>query len=186
MSRGVSVDNLAAMEADCVCPVIFVKLELDSGDILVHSRTGDITWGGDTYLGMGQFGEIGLVREDTELGRNPVDLTLSGIDEALISVLLGEYYQGREATVYIGFLDLVTFQLVDTPEYLYGGMIDNSTITRDQNATITLRVENEEARWDTPNVRRFNNADQQLRYPGDKGLEYMEQMAEKQLNWGRG
>ena len=47
-----------------------------------------------------------------------------------------------------------------------------------------LTVESRFAAWDRPLVRRYNNADQQTRYPGDKGLEFVEQTAEKQIVWG--
>lgn len=52
-------------------------------------------------------------------------------------------------------------------------------------ATITLSAESRMVTWDRPRTRRYNNEDQQSRYPGDRGFEYVAQMVEKSLIWGR-
>jgi len=36
-----------------------------------------------------------------------------------------------------------------------------------------------------PDTRRYTDADQQSRFPGDKGLEYVPSMQDKQIVWGR-
>jgi len=39
--------------------------------------------------------------------------------------------------------------------------------------------------WERPRIRRYNNADQQVAFTGDKGFEFVPQMVEKELIWGR-
>ena len=162
-----------------------MKLELDDGHVLVHSGLGDLTWGGDTYSGIGTLGSITGGLEDSELSRTPLTMTLSGISTELTSIVLGEHYQGRTATVYIGYLNLTTNVLADDPFIRYRGRIDSASLVGGKTRTITLTVESRFAAWDRPKVRRYNNADQQFRYPGDRGLEYIEQATEKTIVWGR-
>lgn len=183
-SRDVDAATLTAAQQDSIAPVLFAKLEFDSGDVLAHSGVGNLTFGGDTYLGVGQFGAVSMAEEASDLSRTPITLTLSNIDQSMGAIVLGEHYQGRRATIYLGYLDLTTRQLVGDPAILYRGRMDTADIQQDNTFTVTVSIESRFAAWDKPLVRRYNNADQQTRYSGDKGLEFVEQAAEKQIVWG--
>jgi hypothetical protein len=186
MTRSLSTANEAASQAAVIAPVGFVKLEFDSGPVCFHTHLGPITWGGDTYTGAGDLGTIAPVEEDTELARSTLNLTLSGLNAAIVSIALAEHYQGRPASLYLGYLDPATMQLVDTPTLLYKGRMDTASITRNNGeVSVTLSVESRFAAWDRPRVRRYNNADQQARYPGDRGLEFVEQATERRIVWGQ-
>lgn len=184
MTRDLSATNEAAAQADTIAPVLFLDLGFDSGAVRVHSWLGNITWGGNTYTGVGMLGQVNTIEEDSELARTPLSLTLSGIPTSMISVLLNDHYQGRTATLYLGYLGTDTLQLVDDPFILYRGRMDTPEIDQGETLTITLSVESRFAAWDRPQVRRYNNADQQSRYPGDLGLGFVEQSTEKQIAWG--
>lgn len=184
MTRDISAPNQAASAADAIAPVLFLSLGFDSGPVRVHSWLGDITWGGNTYTGIGQLGSVTPVEEDSELTRTPLTLTLSGIPTSMLSVVLTEQYQGRTATLYLGYLNTTTFQLTDDPFVLYRGRMDTADIQQGEELTVSVSVESRFAAWDRPQVRRYNNSDQQSRYPGDRGLEFIEQSTEKQIAWG--
>jgi len=185
VTRDINLATQDASAADEIEPVLFAKLEFDGGDLLAHTSLGDLSFGGDTYLGVGQFGGIGTATEVSDLSNSPISLTLSNIPNAMAAILLNEQYQGRLATVYLGYLDITTRQLVADPTILYRGLIDTADIQQDQNFTITLSVNSRFAAWDKPLIRRYNNSDQQARYPGDRGLEFVEQSASKSVVWGR-
>jgi hypothetical protein len=183
--RNIDVATEAASEAAVIEPVFFVKLAFDAGDVNFHSRIGDITWGGDTYTGTGALGGIDRIEEDSELARTPVSMTLSGLPTTLIAALLTENYQGRLATIYIGYFDTTTKQLVADPIILYRGLMDTPTFAQGSTLSITLSVESRFAQWDRPLSRRYNNADQQGFFPGDTGMSFVEQSTEKQIAWGQ-
>jgi hypothetical protein len=184
-SRDITSATATAAAASTIAPVLLAKLALDSGDILVHSWAGDLTFGGDTYLGMGRFGGIGAAEEASDLSRTPLTLTLSGIPNDVISVVLGEHYQGRRATIYLGYFDPATMILIDAPTILYRGNIDKADIQRGKDCYVALSVESRFSAWDTPKIRRYNNADQRSRYPDDRGLEFVAQAADKRVWWGQ-
>lgn len=184
MSRDISTDNQTASQSDTIAPVLFLDLGFDAATVRIHSTVGDIIWGGNTYTGVGRFGNVTAAEEDSELTRTPLTLTLSGIPTDLLSAVAQEYYQGRTATLYLGYLDTTSFALVDDPFILYRGRMDKASFEQGETLTVTLTVESRFAAWDRPLIRRYNNADQQSRYPGDKGLEYVEQSTEKQIAWG--
>jgi hypothetical protein len=189
MTRDINAATEAASSAEVIQPILFVKLAFDSGDVNFHSGIGPITWGGDTYTGAGRFGSINRIDEDSELSRTPITLSLSGLQSGstseLVAALLSEHYQGRTATVYLGYLDTASNTLVDDPIIIYRGLMDTPAFDQGETLSISLNIESRFSRWDSPLVRRYNNADQQALYPGDTGLQFVEATTEKQIVWGQ-
>ena len=184
-SRTIDPTTQSAAAASTIHPVIFVKLQFDGGNVNLHTELGNITFNSDTYTGIGKLGGVGNMEENSDLSRTPITLSLTGLPNDLVSILLAEQYQGRLATIFLGYLDLTTRVLVATPVIIYRGNIDTADFSINQNFSITLSVESRFAAWDTPLVRRYNNSDQQSRYPGDTGLEFIEQAVSKTIWWGQ-
>jgi hypothetical protein len=184
-SRTIDPTTQAAAAASTIHPVIFVQFAFDGGNVNLHTELGDITFNSDTYTGIGKLGGIGNMEENSDLSRTPITMSLSGLPNDMVSILLAQQYQGRLATVYLGYLDLSTRTLVATPAIIYKGNIDTADFSIDKNFTVTLSIESRFAAWDTPLVRRYNNSDQQSRYPGDNGLEFITQAASKTIWWGQ-
>jgi hypothetical protein len=183
-TRNVDSATLTAAAEDLIHPILLAKLEFDSGDVLAHTGLGNLSFGGDTYLGVGKFGGISTAEESSDLARTPLNLTLSNIPGDMGAIALGEHYQGRRATLYLGYLDTTTRQLVGTPAILYRGRMDNMSIEQGETFTVSVSIESRFAAWDKPILRRYNNNDHQSRFAGDRGFEFVEQAAEKQIVWG--
>ncbi len=185
MSRGLDTLNEAAIDASKVISVLFAELNFPSGMVRVHSAIGTITWGGNSWLGVGQFGRVDGLTEEAELSRKTVTYTLTGIPNDLIAIVLGENYQGRTAKVYIGFFNTTTYQMIAEPELLDSGLMDVTVIDESQECSVSITAESRIASWSRPLVRRYTDAEQQARYPGDKGLEFIAQASQKEIVWGR-
>ena len=184
MTRDISDETLSAAQADSNIPIALVKLEFASGDLRLHTQLGDILYNGEVYTGAGDIGMIGPIDEDFDLTRNSMQIGLRGVPNEIIAIALGENYQGRPATIYFGYLDPTTRQLVGDP-LIFSMLMDYPTATVGKTPQVVLRVEDEFALLDKPLTRRYNNADQQAEYPGDLGLEFVEQSVEKQIFWGQ-
>lgn len=186
MSRGLAANNLTEVNKDSIgVTVLFAELDFASGFVRVHSALGTITWGGFDWLGVGTLGTVSTVEESAELKKRTLVYTLTGVPNALITTVFTETYQGRSAKLYIGFLDPNTGQLVATPELLDRGRMDASGITVGGECSVTISAENRISAWDRPVVRRYTNSEQQDRFASDKGLEFIDQAAQKEINWGR-
>lgn len=184
-SRDAASATLTAAGQELIVPVLLAKLEFDSGDVLAHTHLGDIVFAGDTYLGIGQFGEVSPANEPSDLSRASLPLSLSNIPGTMGTLVLSEYFQGRRATLYLGYLDPATMQLVGDPVIVFRGRMDNAKIKQGGDTfSVSVNIENRFAAWDKPLVRRYNNAYQQSVYSGDKGFEFVEQAADKQVVWG--
>lgn len=186
MSRGLSNDMETAIDAASMgLAVLFAELDFSSGFVRVHTSLGTISWRGNDWLGVGSLGNVSAVEESAELQRRTLSYTLSGIPNSLIAIVLGENYQGREAKLYLGIVNPTTGQLVDTPILIDRGKMDISDIEEGESCTVTVTAENRIAGWDRPLVRRYTDSDHQSRFLGDIGLQFVDQAAQKEINWGR-
>lgn len=189
MTRDISSANETASEASVIVPVWFVKLAFDDGEVNLSTYDGPLAWGGDSYVGAGAIGSISAADENSELARSTLEMTLRGLPADVVAIVLGEHYQGRAATLYLGYLNQSTRQLVDDPVVIYRGRMNTARVKKGEGTpptmTVTLTVESRFADWDRPRIRRYNKADQQALYSGDTGLDYAEESTEKVVYWGQ-
>ena len=184
--RGLTAPISAATQDRVVRIATFFELELTDGSPTEFTRVSDLPfttdWGGRSWTGIGTFGSITRIEETTELKAPGIEATLNGIDPSLISLALSRHIQGDPATLYWGFYDS-GHVLIDLPITIFRGRADVMRIVKGDTAAMKLSIESVLADWDRPRVRRYNNADQQQQNPGDKGFEFVEQLADKELNW---
>ena len=165
-------------------PIWLAKLQFDSGTTRTWSGRGDITFGGEVYQGVGDLGSIGVVEESIEHKAFGITMRLTGIPAALLSVALSEDVQGRTAQVWLGFLD-ASYQLVADPVLAFQGRMDTMNPSLGETVTITITAESRLIDLHRARVRRYTAANQNERFPGDKGLEFVTEATEKEIFWGQ-
>ncbi len=187
MTREIHADTLAASITSVIRPFWMVSLNYDIGTVRASTLPYgmDIVYGGSTWYALGDLGTISKVKEKSDHSVPDIELTLSGIDPTKISVALNQYYQGREAVIYLGLLD-ADHVVIGEPMVIFRGLMDNQTLTIGDTCSIRVTIKSRLARLLTPKASRYNNETQQVRYAGDKGLEFVEQSARKEIAWGSG
>ena len=183
MVKTLTTNNSNVLNDEVVRPVYSLKFEYPSNNVYLNSSDRNITWGGNTYIGSGNIGTVSDIEETSELQANGIKLTLTGIPSTYMSVALSSEYQGSPATEYLGFFSS-TYGLVDDPFIIFVGKVDTMAISLSNTATIELDIENRLVDWERPRISRFTNEEQQNLFSGDKGLEFVDSVAEKELFWG--
>ena len=183
-----SADNQTAATAPHAEVTTFVELDLPSGYVRLHTRTGTIQWGSGSpvpsWIGVGKLGTIDVVKEDTELRPNTIQLTLSGVDADLVNSAITQKYHGRSVSIYDGFLNTETLQLVATPELRFRGVMDYMTVSLEANGgAITVSCESEFARWQRPRSLLYTHESQQLLYEGDRGFDMVPTIQSRVIDW---
>ena len=182
MSRTLTGAVSAALAAANVPVLTLVSMAFGSGTLYVNNSGQSIQWNGQTWLGLGRLGSIEASKETPDLAANSVNLKLSGVPTAQITTALTEHYQGLACLIYLAPLDS-NYNVLADPVLIFSGRMNTLDVEMGQTATITVNVESRLADWDRPRVRRYNDADQQAEYSGDLGLQYVEQMVEKVLDF---
>jgi hypothetical protein len=174
-----------AVTADLVRPIILVECAFDSGDLNLWNGIGTLTVSSTDYVGAGTLLAIGEIAESSELQANGITVTLSGITDPLLSKARDEDYQGRELTVKLGAMDSSN-GVISAPVTVFSGFMDTMVINDSaETATIQIAVENRLIEFERTRIRRYTAEDQKIDYPNDKGLEFVAEMAEKEIVWGR-
>lgn len=208
MSRDLTqsiIDNLDAAE---IRPFFAVELYFDTQTLYMWTGLGDFVFNEQTYIGTGQFLEISELQETAEISAKGATISLSGIPSDLISLAIGEPYQGRKCKILFGLLGLEgDFLLLENGSFLlfensdkinvfegtamsmdevFNGYIDQMTIAEGaETSTITVSVESRLIDLERARIFRYNDQNQKARYANDKGFEFVEDLQDKQFNWGR-
>ena len=186
MSRSLTSSMQTAVTADLVRPIILVECAFDSGDLNLWNGIGTLTVSSTDYVGAGTLLAIGEIAESSELQANGITVTLSGITDPLLAKARDEDYRGRELTVKLGAMDSSN-GVISAPVTVFSGFMDTMVINdSSETATIQIAVENRLIEFERTRIRRYTAEDQKIDYPNDKGLEFVAEMAEKEIMWGRG
>jgi hypothetical protein len=209
MSRDIGAGILSALSATEMQPFFAVQLYLDTQSLYFWTGLGDLTTGGITYTGTGQFLSISEMEETAEIAAKGATITLSGIPSNLISLAITEPYQGRLCKIMFGAIDAnreyllledgsfvlredggridITTGDVTPAVELFTGYIDRMDIDEGpETSTIAISVESRLIDLERARIFRFTDQSQKSRYPNDRGLEFVEDLQDKQFNWGRG
>ena len=184
MSRALTTAVSTALAAEIVPCLLLVELDWPSGAVRVNNSAVTFAWNGHDWLGLAELGSVDAITEHADMEMSGVRLTLTGIPSAMISRVLGEHYQGRDCNIWMAPLD-ENYAVLADPVLVFPGRIDTAVITLGESASIQISAENKMADWERARVRRYTHEDQIAEYPADKGLEFVPQMVEKVLIWGR-
>jgi hypothetical protein len=184
-----SANNVVAAQAH-VPHCVFAELAFDSGTMRICGAVRSYTFTDSsgvpqTYRGIGELGTIDNVRETSQLVPEKVQLTLAGVDNALLQTTLGENYQGRSATIYVGYLN-DGGDLVDTPHLLWEGGMSVMTIKADVNVSnIPMVCENRLIFWNkAPGWLYTTEHQQALMGSGDNFFDQLAAIQNRQVKWG--
>lgn len=180
MSRSIPSAIATALAQESVEPFYAVEMNYDSGSIRLWTGYGDRTIDGDVYTGAGTLLNISGIEEVSDLSAKGISVTLSGISSSVISLALQESYQGRTARVLFGVNNVADHVEV------FSGLMDVMTIQDSgDRVTVQLSIESKLVTLQRANIRRYTSANHKLRYPNDTFFDFVTDIADKELVWGR-
>jgi hypothetical protein len=207
MSRDLSNGTIININEDVVYPFFATELKFD-GDNILRMWTGQGTLvleDGTQWVGLGNLLNISTIEETSELAVKGATLTLSGVPSEVLSLALSEPYQGRVCNIYFGTFTQGSI-LQESASYillqdgsrinlenqstnfseLFSGYMDQMNIEESgDTSTIELLVENKLVDLERARVARFTSGYQKSIYAGDLGLDFVEDLQDKQIPWGR-
>ena len=206
MSRDLSNITIESISEDVVYPFFATELRFDDNIIRMWTGQGTLVLeDGTEWIGLGQLLSISSVEETSEMSVKGATITLSGIPSNLLSLALSTPYQGRIAKIYFGTF-LRDSLLQETGNYillegggrinlesmsqgfneLFSGYMDQMNIEESgETSSIELAVENKLIDLERARVARFTSGYQKSIYPDDDGLNFIEDLQDKKIPWGR-
>ena len=188
MSRNLSQDFINGLQDDILDIALAVEMDFsgeEGGQLRFWSGLGDLQIGNDPldmYIGSGALLSVKPSEEANGVNAKGATIALSGIDQSITNFAIGLPYQNRPANILLG----IKVDNVYTWINVFSGFMDTMTITEDGEASnIEIKCENRLIDMLRPRERRYTKEDQQSRFPSDKGLNFVHEMKEKQIIWGR-
>ncbi len=203
MARDLDSDVQAAALASPKNIAVLMEADFDDASIRLFGGYGTMTIDGVDYIGDGQLLSIDPAQETSEVQATSATVQLSGVQEADIAVTLTENYQGRPCRLKLAFFntghsgeftsefssefdvsagDGDEMSLIGSPVTVFSGRMDVMTVSDDpNNPVITMTAESEFIRMAVARQRNRTHEDQQIDYPGDKGLEFVAAMQNKTI-----
>lgn len=181
----VSTDFGDAIASKRIFPIFLAAIEFSSGTGYFWTGIGSISWGGQTWVGMGDLVGVSAIQQDNAVQANNITLSVNGIPSDLISKALTECRQNFAVSVYFGLLD-DTGALIADPIRRFSGQMDVPTVQDGgDTCTISLTAENLLIALQRASNRRYTHADQTIDFSTDLGFNYVPSIQEWSGVWGK-
>ena len=189
MARDITSAFNTAITNQVVKPIIALELDFSDGILRLWNGYGNLTMtaGGSsqTFTGQGDMLGVTEVEETSTLSMSGVTLTLAGIRSSLISTALGANYTNRNGSIYLGLFDTSNNVIADVYT-LFKGKMDVANIQEGADTSIvSLAIESRMVQFDLPLNRMYTLEDQQVDFPNDVGLEFIPDLQDKEIVWGK-
>lgn len=204
--RNISTGMLNEFSSGSVNPIILAELYFDAETLRMWTGYGDLDWNGNNYIGGGNLIGFSPIEETEDTEAKGLVASLSGIPSSLIATALLERTRGRPFRLYLGAQATATFvatedepgtvltedggrvklenSLIEYPYRIFSGLMDVMEFTDDaETATIRLSVESALIVGQRAKTRRYTLEDQKKYYPSDLGLEFINQLQDKEIVW---
>lgn len=193
MTRDITSGFTTELISSSIQPIIFVEVYFyseasaavnDELPVNLWSGIGDLSWDSKTWVGVGDLLKITPSSETEEIIPSSIQIQLGGVKDSYISLALQSVRQGKDARVWLGFLDSNGSIVLD-PYLLFRGRVDTvETIEGPDSVPITISAENRLVDLTRKRERRYTPEDQKIDFPNDKGLEPVHAAAIWSGNWG--
>jgi hypothetical protein len=195
MARDLESAFITELAKDEIAPIILAKINTAGGDVRAWTGVGDITFGGEVYLGGGEFVGVSELLESNDLSPKGIAVSLSGVPSDLLATALGQVEHGRVATIWLGLIESVedttttpstySLGLVDAPYEIYAGFTDVTHVSEQgETSTISVNIENRLIALEIAKSRRYTDEIQKSDYPNDKGMEFVTGLQDKTFKFG--
>ena len=111
-------------------------------------------------------------------------MSLSGVDQTYISIVLNENIINADVFIYRGYLD-ANLALISDPFLLFYGTIDEYKITDDTNtARLNLTITSHWGNFSKTSGRTTTDNSQKRFFPNDRGMRFSA-LTVRDIKWGR-
>jgi hypothetical protein len=182
--RSLTAGTVAAMAAEQQRYVHLLDLYLSGEMVRFTDDVTDAVIGANTYQALGHFLDFQHDGDGDGLDINSMTVTLSGVDQAAISLALQREFVGRRMVVWRCYVD--SAGVLQQPFALFDGRCDGPGMDdnpEDGTCVVQLKAASHFIDFERVRGRLTNTESQRQHFPNDKVLEFVSQLA-KDLQWG--
>jgi hypothetical protein len=175
----------------CILPMVF--LDFDSDPTYIWGGVGNLSYNGQTWVGVGDLGKIEKVANDAKGGIKSLTLTLNGLkdqddqDTTGLTALKDISYRGKSGFVYFGYFedDGKTMVAGTSPELIYSGRVSHMAAAESlESASVRVTIDSFLALMSRSIPLMLSDDEHQRYFSGDKGYDHKPDAMNKTVYWG--
>ena len=197
MPRTMTTAVATALCAPVVRMALLASLQFSTETVYIWTGLYPLTWGGMTFTGVGDMGDVAGISEDSTVEAKGVTVSLSGIPSARISDVLFATRVLYDANIWVAVFD-ESGAIIPDPIFTYKGKMDAPATQDNANTcTCTISLENILVDLNRACYRRYTDQDQQMDLAAtltllglpsatvDTGFSHVAGLQEQITFWGR-
>lgn len=192
MSRGINATTKASLASDGFYFATLIKMEFsqpsattirltDFGSDLSVNVTGS---GAETFTSSSHLLSIGDAAESASLQVNTLTLTMSGVDQAILSTFLTYEYIDAPCRIWRAVIDSSNNVVGEHFVFFDGRIVGFDVRDGGTDSEVEIEIASHWRDFEKINNRKTNSNSQSIHFPGDKGFEFASRVA-KDIRWGR-
>ena len=175
MARTVTAAFKTELTASANRPFVAAYFNFSEGAIRVHSGRGAITIGGQSFTGLGDLLSVDFGGESSRGEVQTASAVISGIPSGTLTDVLSDDYKHRDCSFYFGFFDS-SWAVVSDP-WEWAGKMDVAVIEEGgESSVVTITANSRHSELRRPAGTRRTHEDQNARFSGDTGLQWVSQL----------
>ena len=176
-----------AAAAPAVGVMYLIEMDFTGGTLYLTNWSTNVTVGANTYTGLGNVGSVSEIKESEDGSIQKVNLELSQVNSAYLSLGLGgvSTYQNRAVRIYVALTD-ATLAITGSPVLRFAGFMNKVSIKRGSNNKGSVVMECDTGGYDVrknPVGFRLNDSQHQANKPGELGFQYVADLIGKPQQW---
>jgi uncharacterized membrane protein YgcG len=173
---------------------LFMDITLGTTTYYVSSAYKPITIGSNTYNQLGYFLQAGSMQDDLKSNNNDMQISLSGVPNTLVNIVLGTAIKGGNVVIKRGFFDTNTDEIISGQVYTrYTGIITNFNVeevndpfTGDRTHTVIISCASLNQLLENKiSGERTNGSDRKKFYPGDISFDRVKDLQGISFDFGK-
>lgn len=125
LGSGLAADiAVATAEATELIELQFADAANNPTPLYLTTAAQNLVWNAQTWIAVGGRLEVDALGESTDLAATTVRLTLAGVDQTLLALILGSRWRGRTAKVYYAHLSQTLGTVIDAPVVMFVGLMN--------------------------------------------------------------
>jgi hypothetical protein len=191
VNRGASAAVQAEWAKAANAPAHLVECAFDAGEggtVYLTDSYRVVVYSGNTYGAGGHLLGFSGLAESSELRIRELTLSLSGVDQTWVSIVLAKTYIGRPLRIRRMFYDQATELLMVDPVLLFDGQMEEPKVDDDPNGktVVSIVARDQFADFERRTGRHTNANDQNMWFPNDRAFDLFPQLAiaSRTFMWG--
>lgn len=191
MTRPINAGMLAAIGSERSEMVHLFEFHFAAGIVRISTSAQTLFWNAVEWEAVGGALIFGGVQEIADAGSQGVDISLSGVDQSILAILLESAYRGRPVKLYRAHFNQDTGAVIDAPLLLFQGLqLSPYTVTEQRSSrtggTVTIKTRLI-GYFGTPRVRGIvaNLTSHQHYFAGDMFFQHTGILTNNKLYWGQ-